>query len=78
VIKKQQPAPTRQNLVWPTGPGAVRAVSFPVCCPRCGSQRTRLVAHGSTARLRQVRCLTCHGASILLNAAGTASTCAGE
>ena len=70
-MKKQQQGPTRQNIIWPTGPGAVRAVSFPVCCPRCGSQRTRLVAHASTTRLRQVRCLTCHETSTLLNAAAT-------
>ena len=75
MTKKQPQAPTRQNIVWPTRPGAVKAVSFPVCCPRCGSLRTRLVAHASTARLRQVRCLTCDGTSLLLNAAATSSTC---
>ena len=74
MIKKQLPAPTRQNIVWPTGRGTARAVSFPVCCPRCGSQRTRLVDHASTAYLRHVRCLKCRGTSLVLNAAGTALT----
>ena len=72
-MRKEPHAPTRQNIVWPTGRGPVKAASFPVCCPRCGSQRTRLVAHVSTALLRYLRCQTCRVTSVLLDAGGTTS-----